>query len=242
MKKFSLLALLAIITMGIAFTSCNSKSSIGSAKMKTKVDSVSYIIGLAQGANIKNQMNAQMEQWPEKGNIDAFLAGFVSGMETGNDSLFLGKDMTEANEYINAFFTSAQQESADKNKADGDRFLSENKAKSGVITTESGLQYTVITEGTGTKPTPEDIITVHYHGTFLDGSIFDSTIDRGEPAQFSVGGVIPGWTEGLQLMNVGSKYKFWIPAELAYGMQPPSPTIPQNAMLVFEVELLEIVK
>ena len=134
------------------------------------------------------------------------------------------------------------EKAAEENKVKGETFLAENKTKSGVTTTESGLQYKVITEGTGEKPSADDQVTVHYQGKFVDGTVFDSSYERGEPMTFPLGGVIRGWTEGLQLMPVGSKYILWIPAELGYGMQPPSPTIPPNSMLEFEVELLEIVK
>jgi FKBP-type peptidyl-prolyl cis-trans isomerase len=130
---------------------------------------------------------------------------------------------------------------AEKNKADGDKFLAANKTKPGVKTTASGLQYQSMTEGKGAKPAATDTVKVHYVGTLLDGSKFDSSIDRGEPAQFPLNGVIAGWTEGLQLMPVGSKYKFWIPGNLAYGDRG-RPGIEPNAMLTFEVELLEIVK
>jgi FKBP-type peptidyl-prolyl cis-trans isomerase FklB len=110
----------------------------------------------------------------------------------------------------------------------------------GVVTTESGLQYTVLNEGQGNKPTPSDKVTVHYHGTLLDGTVFDSSVDRGEPATFGVSQVIPGWTEALQLMNVGSKLKLFIPSNLAYGERGAGAKIGPNATLVFEVELLSI--
>ena len=242
MKKFSVLAISAVLTLGIAFTSCDSKKSMGSAKLTSEVDSVSYIIGKANAYSMMKQTKMQMESWPEKGNYEAFLAGLNDGMRNPDDSLFLGKDMSVLNEYINEFFMNLQQKMADKNKIEGDNFLAENKTKSGVITTESGLQYSVITEGTGAKPKESDNVKVHYRGTLIDGTEFDSSITRGEPVEFPLARVISGWTEGLQLMPVGSKYKFWISTELAYGMQPPSQAIPVNAMLTFEVELLEIVK
>ena len=121
-------------------------------------------------------------------------------------------------------------------------FMDANKAKENILTTESGLQYEVLTEGTGEKPAATDQVRVHYHGTLIDGTVFDSSVDRGEPTVFGVNRVIPGWTEALELMPVGSKWKVYIPAELAYGERGPSPAIGPNSALVFEVELLEIVK
>ena len=120
--------------------------------------------------------------------------------------------------------------------------MAENAKKAGVTVTASGLQYEVVTAGNGAKPSAEDVVRVHYVGTLLDGSKFDSSIDRGEPAEFGVGQVIAGWTEALQLMSVGSKYKLYIPSAIAYGAQGAGQAIPPNAALVFEVELLDIVK
>jgi len=130
----------------------------------------------------------------------------------------------------------------DKNKKAGEDFLAANGKKSGVITLPSGLQYEIIKTGTGPKPKAEDEVKCHYHGTTIDGKVFDSSVNRGEPASFGVNRVIPGWTEALQLMPVGSKWKLFIPSALAYGEQAPSPEIKSNSVLVFEVELLEIVK
>jgi len=243
MKKFNVLAIAAIVVIGIAFTSCDSKKSIGNVKLKTEVDSISYILGKAQVHFSLKNTQLSMENWPEKGNFDAFIAGMNDAFADTKDSIFLGITELELNDYVNGYFQRAQMIMFEKAKAEGEAFLAENKTKSGVITTPSGLQYKVITEGTGPKPTVEDVVSVHYTGTLLDGTEFDSTVTRGEPARFATGGnIIQGWIEGLQLMPVGSKYKFWIPTEMAYGMQPPSPIIPQNAMLIFELELLEIVK
>jgi FKBP-type peptidyl-prolyl cis-trans isomerase len=122
----------------------------------------------------------------------------------------------------------------------GTEFLAQNKTKPGVVTTASGLQYEVLTAGEGPRPAPEAVVSVHYRGTLLDGTEFDSSIARGEPAEFPLNQVIPGWTEGVGLMNVGSKYRFWIPSELAYGPNGAGEAIPPNSALVFEVELLGI--
>ena len=134
-----------------------------------------------------------------------------------------------------------QSEEADKNKAKSAEFLEKNKTAEGVKVTASGLQYIVVSEGTGAIPTKTDTVKCHYKGTLITGEQFDSSYDRGQPAEFPVGGVIPGWTEALQMMKVGSKYKLFIPPELAYGASG-RPGIPPNSALVFEVELLDIVK
>lgn len=133
-----------------------------------------------------------------------------------------------------------KQEKATANLKAGEDFLAENKTKENVVVLESGLQYIVLNEGSGAKPTATDQVTCHYHGTLIDGTIFDSSIQRGQPATFPLSGVIKGWTEGVQLMNVGSKYRFFIPSDLAYGERTVSSEIGSNATLIFDVELLEI--
>ena len=137
--------------------------------------------------------------------------------------------------------TATACQAAETNRAEGEGLPDRERQEAGVTTTDSGLQYEVITAGDGPRPKATDRVRVHYVGTLLDGTKFDSSIDRGEPAEFPLNGVIPGWTEGLQLMPVGSKYKFYIPSELAYGEQGTPGPIGPNATLTFEVELLEIV-
>jgi len=139
----------------------------------------------------------------------------------------------------------AQAEAAqkgDENKKKGEKFLADNKSKPGVKTTPSGLQYSVISEGTGPKPTASSTVKVHYTGKLIDGTTFDSSVDRGEPVEFPLNGVIKGWTEGVQLMNKGAKYRFYIPQQLAYGPSSPTELIPPYSVLIFEVELLDIEK
>jgi len=133
-------------------------------------------------------------------------------------------------------------ESAMSTSSDGAAFLAANAKKDGVVTTASGLQYKVIKSGTGESPKKSDTVKVHYTGTLIDGTVFDSSVQRGEPAVFPVGAVIPGWVEALQLMKVGDKWQLVIPANLAYGENSPSPAIPANSVLIFEVELLDIEK
>ena len=234
MKKMNVLAATAVVALGLGVTSCNEGVST-SATLKTDVDSVAYAIGVNTGAGFKENL----QTFPgEELNVDVMIAGFVEGLK--------GKDvqikLEDATQLIQAYFMAAQAKEGEKAKKEGEDFLAKNKAESGVITTESGLQYKVLTEGSGAKPTAEDKVKVHYTGTLLDGTKFDSSVDRGEPAEFGVTQVIKGWTEGLQLMPVGSKYIFWIPSELAYGSQGAGQDIKPNSTLKFEVELLEIVK
>lgn len=132
-----------------------------------------------------------------------------------------------------------QKEAAAKALEDGRQFLSENAKKDGIITTESGLQYEIIKDAEGPKPTLSSKVTTHYHGTLINGTVFDSSVKRGQPATFPVNGVIRGWQEGIPLMSIGAKYKFYIPQQLAYGMRAPSPAIPPGSALIFEVELID---
>lgn len=167
-------------------------------------------------------------------NFELIKQGFVNGL-SNHDTQF---DSRTAGEYIENTITQIKYGEA---IAAAEKFLEENKLKEGVITTESGLQYEVITMGKGKKPQPTDRVKVHYHGTLIDGTVFDSSVDRGEPASFGLNQVIPGWTEGLQLMPVGSKFRFYIPYELGYGERQAG-SIPPYSVLVFEVELLGIEK
>jgi FKBP-type peptidyl-prolyl cis-trans isomerase FkpA/FKBP-type peptidyl-prolyl cis-trans isomerase FklB len=235
MKKISLLAMAVLFMAGLA--SCDQKGGINSdVNLTAGIDSASYAIGINYGAGLKQNLQT-LPGGPA--NIDALIEGFVSGMK-GDSSAF---KMTpeDANTFLNQFLMEAQMKDAEAEKAKGDAFLAENKTKEGVITTESGLQYKVITEGNGPRPTDENVVKVHYTGKFLDGTVFDSSAQRGEPAEFPVTGVIRGWTEGLKIMPAGSKYMFWIPSDLAYGPQGTQGIKP-NSTLEFEVELLEIVK
>lgn len=148
----------------------------------------------------------------------------------------------QVNSCIMGFIQEAKSEKASGNKKEGESFLAENKSKQGVTTTASGLQYSVITEGTGPKPTGDDQVRVHYTGTLLDGTIFDSSVQRGEPIVLGLRNVIAGWTEALQLMPVGSKWKLFIPSHLGYGDNGAGAMIKPGSTLIFDVELLEIVK
>ena len=248
MNRLKFLAVTAIVMMGIAFVSCDSSNSSGSVKLTSEIDSISFIIGQSQGTGFrKQQLEQQVDNWPVKGNLDALIAGVIYGLKNPDDTLLLGKTYMDAGNYVNSYFGEAQAQKAEENKAnaavsiaEAEKFLAENKGKSGVITTESGLQYKVITQGKGAKPKEDDEVKVNYKGTLIDGSEFDSSERHGGPAQFRLNGVIPGWTEALQLMPEGSKYTLWIPVELGYYMDPNNPYY--GKLLIFEVELLEIVK
>jgi FKBP-type peptidyl-prolyl cis-trans isomerase len=236
MKKLNVLAFMAIFAMGFASVSCDSRKSVS---LKSSVDSVSYLLGASNGRGLSDWI----KNFPgEAGNMDAFIDGFIKAAK--GDTSLLGMSQMDLQTYVNNYFQQATTKAAEATLAEGKKFLEENKGKEGVITTESGLQYKVITEGTGPKPTLEDTVQVHYEGKLLDGiTKFDSSIDRGQPIKFPLNGVIPGWSEGVQLMSKGAKYIMWVPAELAYGMNPPQGSdIKPNSTLEFEVELLDIFK
>ena len=234
MKKISIYVAAAIVALGVSSTSCDSKQNVN---LKLAVDSASYAIGVNTGAGYKENLKTLPGG---KANVDALIAGFITALKGDSAALKMTPEAAQA--YLQTYFTEAQARDAVKIKDEGETFLAENKTKSGVLTTESGLQYQVLTEGKGAKPTAADKVKVHYTGTLLDGTKFDSSVDRGEPYETGVGQVIKGWTEGLQIMPVGSKYIFWIPSELAYGEQGAGADIKPGAALKFEVELLEIVK
>lgn len=234
MKKVSVLVATVIVAMSASFTSCDSHKS---ASLKTAIDSASYAIGINTGANYR----ANLKTLPGgEANVDDLIAGFIQAIK--GDSAAMKMTPETAQQYLQTYFVEASAREAQKNKEEGEKFLAENKTKEGVITTESGLQYKVETEGTGEKPTASDRVKVHYTGTLLDGTKFDSSVDRGEPAEFGVSQVIRGWTEGLQIMPAGSKYIFWIPSDLAYGERGAGQDIKPNSVLKFEVELLEVIK
>ncbi len=205
-------------------------------KLESNVDSVGYAIGVLIGSqNVK-----QLESAPDGASInkEALSAGFRAKL-MGEEAVITEE---QAQAMVQKFFESAGQREAQKNLEEGNAFLEKNKAREGVITTESGLQYEILTAGTGPIPTANDQVRVHYHGTLINGKVFDSSVDRGEPVVFGVNQVIPGWTEALQLMPVGSKWKIYLPSNIAYGEQSAGGDIGPNTALIFEVELLEIVK
>ena len=205
------------------------------ATLETDDQKASYGIGLDMGRSLA----------PAKGQLD--MPAFMKGVEdalAGTEPALADSVVQAAIQAFSQTVMEAQQKErtalGDKNKAEGEKYLAENGAKEGVTTTSSGLQYEVLTAGTGPKPTPEQQVRVHYKGTLLDGKEFDSSIGK-EPVVFPVSGLIPGFTEALQLMNVGSKFRVVIPGDIAYGPSGAGQDIGPNATLVFEIELLEIV-
>jgi FKBP-type peptidyl-prolyl cis-trans isomerase len=207
-----------------------------SKEINTEIEKTSYALGINIGQSLR--------QIPMELDTEAVVQA-VTDVLAGGKIALPQEEYAATMQAFQAKMQAAEQEAAQaassQNSVAQESFLAENKAKDGVVTTESGLQYTVITEGDGAKPTAENTVRVHYTGTLLDGTVFDSSVQRGEPAEFGVGQVIAGWTEALQLMNVGSKYKLFIPADLAYGDRGAGQAISPGAMLIFEVELLDIV-
>jgi len=225
------LALIAFVVIGVSACNGGSKSG-GDVKITGSVDSVAYALGHSVGGNLKTQ-------FPDV-NPDIITQAILEAFNGKENKLF--ENSQAADTYIRNYLKEASEKKAVVNKEKGEAFLAKNASKSGVKVTESGLQYEVMKEGAGEKPTAESTVKVHYHGTTIDGEVFDSSVDRGEPTTFPLNGVIKGWTEGVQLMTVGSKYKFYIPSELAYGARAAGAKIGPNSTLIFEVELLEIVK
>jgi FKBP-type peptidyl-prolyl cis-trans isomerase FklB len=201
----------------------------------TQQQKVSYAIGM----NLGRQFKAQSVDI----NVEMLVQGLRDAMSGGNTAM----TDDEARAVMNAFGEELRSKQAanmaqqgEKNAKEGEAFLAANKTKEGVVTLPSGLQYKVLKEGTGPKPALTDTVVCHYRGTLIDGTEFDSSYKRNEPAKFPVNGVIKGWTEALQLMPVGSKWQLWVPSSLAYGERGVGPQIPPNTMLIFEVELISI--
>jgi len=206
-------------------------------ELKTQKDKVSYVIGLDMGNSLKKNM------------VDIDTEILVRGIKdalSGANPLMTEQEMKETITALQKDLQAKQQEQAkalaEKNKKEGEAFLAENKKKRGVISMPSGLQYKILADGKGKSPKATDTVTVNYKGTLIDGVEFDSSYKRGQPATFTVNGVIPGWTEALQLMKEGSKWQLFIPSNLAYGERGAGGSIGPNAVLIFEVELISIKK
>ena len=225
MKKINLL----IISVSLILSACTYKNTYKTPE--TEMEKVSYSLGVNMASSVKSQ------------GLDTIDANAVAkAFEDVFQENVLDISEEESMKILQEYFGKLQAEKSAKANEAGAAYLAENKIKEGVITTESGLQYEVLVSGNGAKPTTNDQVTVHYHGMLTDGTVFDSSIERGSPATFGVTQVIKGWTEALQLMSVGDKWKLTIPANLAYGDQGAGGMIGPGATLIFEVELLGINK
>jgi FKBP-type peptidyl-prolyl cis-trans isomerase FkpA len=232
MKRLIVAAMIVPLMLG----GCNTKSPFSAdVKLKTHADSLSYALGLDIGGSLK-KINAVI-------NLAVFSRG-VSDVINDQKQMLTPEQSTQIKQ---AFFQKSSEEQMAKAKEEGAKnlkagedFLADNAKKSGIKTTASGLQYQVIKEGTGPQPKASDNVKVNYVGTLLSGKEFDSSIKRGQPAEFQLDRVIPGWTEGVQLMKVGGKSRFWVPAKLAYGERQAGPDIGPNSTLIFDIDLLSI--
>ena len=235
-KKDQILMKKMLLAAAILSTSTLTHAAESVKSLETEEQKVSYSFGLIFGKRMTSDMPTL--------DLNVFVQGLKDGFK-GDPALLTDAQIEQT---LKSFQNSQQQEqlqkfeqTAEKNKSTGQAFLAENKNKEGVVTLASGLQYKVVKSGSGAKPKADSTVKVHYSGSLIDGTVFDSSIERGEPVSFPVNGVIPGWTEALQLMSEGSKWNLYIPSDLAYG-EMGRPSIPPNSVLVFEVELLEIVK
>jgi FKBP-type peptidyl-prolyl cis-trans isomerase FklB len=230
--KSKLIAIVLLVAVGTSsvFAQKKDKAAKNDKIFKTELDSISYSMGVMIGSSMKK---AGMTQINDK----LFAQALVEMLADKEPAI----KSEQANQIIQSYMMKMYEKKGKENKDSGAKFLEENKTKEGVITLPSGLQYKVITEGAGESPKATDKVTVHYTGKLVSGKVFDSSVERGEPAKFPVNGVIPGWTEALQLMKPGAKWMLYLPANLAYGEQGVQGIEP-NSVLIFEVELLSIDK
>ncbi|MGI2260680.1 FKBP-type peptidyl-prolyl cis-trans isomerase [Shewanella sp. GXUN23E] len=227
-------------TLLATFTTLVLSSTAMATELKSELDRESYALGSSVGKYMSNQIYNQVELGAEV-NMDAVVAGFVdalkdqSKIEEGDVVTLLNQRL----EFLNAKREAQLAKVKEQNKADSQAYLIENKLKDGVVVTDSGLQYEVLTMGNGNKPKPEDVVTVNFTGKLLDGTEFESTYTQNKPARMAMMTLIPGWSEGLQLMPEGSTFRFTVPAELAYGSEGAG-MIPPESALVFEIELVKV--
>jgi FKBP-type peptidyl-prolyl cis-trans isomerase len=220
------------VSLALLLSFCTTEEKI---ELKDDKAKESYSVGYQFGQNLK-----KMEADLDAKILSAAIQDALSGKESRLSDEEMRAAVASLQQRTVAAMQASMKEQAQKNLAEGEKFLAENKTKEGVKTTDSGLQYKVLKEGEGSSPKVGDTVTVHYRGTFVDGTEFDSSYQRGEPATFPLTGVIPGWTEALQLMKKGSKWELYIPADLAYGERGAGNRIPPNSTLIFEVELLSM--
>ncbi|MFP8488233.1 FKBP-type peptidyl-prolyl cis-trans isomerase [Gracilimonas sp. Q87] len=228
---FRKLSLAVLLCSAIVITGCNQDmDDNGEADLSSEIDSVSYALGFQNGTFLARE-----------GITDIDMSNYAAGLSNGLGSEEGALTQDEVYAVVNRYVQQLNEERSTQNTEEGTSFLEENKNKEDVMVTDSGLQYKVLEEGEGESPSTENIVRVNYEGRLIDGEVFDSSYDRGQPAEFPLNQVIPGWTEGVQLMREGATYEFYIPSELAYGARPPqgSPIGP-NETLIFKVELLEV--
>lgn len=224
--------LLFFAAVSMLLFSCNvNKKSMKEAKLDTELKKVSYSLGVNAGSYYAKQGFDSID-------VDAFASGLRDAVKKENMQI----NEAEANAILQKFFTKASKKKSEVTRKEGEDFLAENAKKEGVVTLPDGLQYVILEKGNGPKPKATDKVKVDYEGKLVDGTVFDSSIKRGKPAVFPVNRVIPGWTEALQLMPVGSKWQLFIPSKLGYGERGAGQQIPPNATLIFDVKLLGIEK
>ena len=229
-RKWIAVSVLAVVTLSAA------AQNTAAPELKTDKDKFSYALGMNFGVNLRKQGLDLDPAVFAKAFADAFSNGKTAMSDADMETV-----LTAAAQQIKAKMEAEDAAKAEKAKAEGEKFLADNKTREGVIALPSGLQYKILQQGTGDKPALGDTVSCNYKGTFIDGTVFDASDQHGGPVSFPVGGVIPGWTEALQLMPVGSKWQLFIPANLAYGADAP-PEIGPNATLIFEVELVSVKK
>lgn len=242
MKQIHKLAALAAVCLVMLLGGTMAEAAVkptkkGGPALKSSLDTVSYALGV----NIGSSLRENLKTFPNgPANINILAEIFVRALKGDTAGLIMDNAAAEA--CIQTYVMAAQQKENEARKAEGEKFLAANKSKAGVKTTESGLQYKIIKEGDGgEKPTDADRVKVHYTGKLLDGKVFDSSVERGEPAEFGVTQVIRGWQEALKLMTKGEKLQVWIPSDLAYGTGGAGEMIRPNSTLEFEIELLDII-
>lgn len=223
--------IIILITVIVVTNACKNNKNDANTQLNlnSEIDSVSYALGVNIGESIQQMQLNDLD-------FEMVKNGMTDAIDPEKLALIAGQN---AQSILQNYFTKQQAKAGEGSIQEGQKFLTENSQREGVVSLESGLQYEIITSSEGAKPTLNDQVTTHYHGTLLDGTVFDSSVERGQPASFGVTQVIKGWTEALQLMSVGSKWKLYIPYDLAYGERGSGP-IPAYATLIFEIELISI--
>src|SRR5690554_5986255 len=230
--KFRRLTLLIAILVAFGSGGCAQKKSTGSGEvsLQSKIDSISYIFGASLGENIKQSEIGDI-------NLDAVMAGVADSIEEDGE---LRITMQDGDRIVRQFMQEKQMQAAAEGKKKSEEYMASLADDADLQSTDSGIYYEVLTEGSGEKPSETDVVRVHYEGTTTDGEVFDSSYERGQPAEFPLNRVIPGWTETVQMMSVGSKWRVIIPPALAYGERGSPPVIGPNEVLIFQIELLDI--